>query len=78
MTTTPDRGPKFPDNPRSDQVFFLDVPNGSDPPRGFYSFMTSVGTPTAAGTWTPVDRTAGDQGDLVRPVTEIRQGPPLR
>jgi hypothetical protein len=48
-------------------MFYLDVPNVNDPPPGWYEFVTSLGTPNAAGSWTLVNRATGDRGDIVRP-----------
>jgi hypothetical protein len=69
------RGKTFPTQPISGQPFYLDVPNDNDPAPGWYEFVTSVGTPTSAGTWQSIGRAVGDQGDIVRPSQERRQGP---
>jgi hypothetical protein len=66
------RGSTFPKTALSEQPFFLDVPNDNDPPRGWYVFRTSIGTPNAAGKWILTDRAVGDRGDLVRPSRERR------
>ena len=66
----PARGDELPDNPRNNMLFFLDVPNNSDPPRGWYMAMVGF----SGGTdWTFLGVTLQDQGDQVRPVEVVDQ-----
>lgn len=66
-SVNPWRGTTFPRQPIPGQMFFLDVGNDNDPPRGWYEFRTTIGTKNSAGTWTLTSRATGDRGDLVRP-----------
>jgi hypothetical protein len=65
---SPWRGKTFPADPISGQLFYLDVPNVSDPPPGWYIWTTTITSRTSAGVWTLVNRPASDHGDIVRPV----------
>lgn len=58
------RGKELPPDPIDRQVFFLDVPNDSDPPRGWYQCEVSL---TGATVWNYIALSMTDQGDLVRP-----------
>jgi hypothetical protein len=67
------RGTSLPPDPLNNQLFFLDVPNDADPPRGWYQARVGF----SGGTdWVRLPQSTGDQGDIVRPAVTITQ-PPL-
>lgn len=66
----PARGTALPDSPLNNTLFFLDVPNGSTPPRGWY--MAMVGFAGGAD-WTYLGVALTDRGDQVRPVEPIHK-----
>lgn len=48
----PWRGPKFPTSPENQQLFYLDVPNGNFPVRGWYIYdIPFTAEPTRKGDW---------------------------
>jgi hypothetical protein len=69
------RGTAFPDSPRNNQLFFMDVPNGSTPARGWY--IARVGFAGGAD-WTYLALALSDRGDLVRPSESLRPNGPHR
>lgn len=50
--SSPWRGEKFPPHPINECLFYLDVPNGNFPVRGWYVYRTNFAKlPTQAGDW---------------------------
>ena len=64
------RGTTFPESPRNNQLFFMDVPNGSTPARGWY--IAFVGF-TGGADWTYLALSLSDNGQLVRPQEPIHK-----
>jgi hypothetical protein len=70
MSTQSVRGTTFPEMPFNNQLFFMDVPNGSTPARGWY--IAHVGF-TGGADWTYLALALNDRGDLVRPNEPIHK-----